>query len=222
MTKLYPDTRRTGTEQKFGALKYANAIEAADVTNDKVALSPKRLQSAPAGTTSRAGVNELATNAETVAKASTTTVVTPSNLAASGFLQYADKTITAAELKLIRATPITLVAAPAAGSVHMLIGAMIKLNYGSEVFTETADNLAIRYTDGSGAIVSQAIESTGFLDQSADTISNALPKIDAIVTGAGSEAKALVLHNTGDGEIGGNASDDSTLTIRTYYVTQAL
>lgn len=137
-------------------------------------------------------------------------------------LQFADVTLTAAQVKGMRAAPVELVAAPATGSVIMLIGAMLKLDYGSEVFAETADNMAIRYTDGSGAIVSQAIESTGFIDQSADTISNALPKIDAIVTSAGSEAKSLVLHNTGDGEISGNASNDSTLTVRIYYTVQAL
>ena len=104
----------------------------------------------------------------------------------------------------------------------MFMGAMIKLNYGSEVFTEAADNFPIKYTDGSGVAVSVAIENTGFIDQSADTITNAIPVADAIVAATGAEAQALVLHNTGDGEIGGNASDDSTLTVRVYYVTQAL
>jgi hypothetical protein len=210
------------SEKKNGSVRFCNSSEAAVATEDALALSPARLQNAPAGTTSRRGPLELSTDAEAVAKTDSERAVTPSNLAASGFLQYSDVTITAQELKAIRATPIELVAAPAAGSVHMYMGAILKLNYGSEVFAETADNLAVRYTDGSGVVVSVAIESTGFLDQSADTISRSIPIVDAIVAATGAEAQALVLHNTGDGEITGNASNDSTLTIRTYYVTQAL
>lgn len=172
-------------------------------------------------TTEQVGGGETATDAEALAKTSDAKLVTPSNLAASGFLQWADVTLTAVQVKALNATPIELVAAPAAGATHMFMGAMIKLNYGSEVFTETADNLAVKYTNGSGAQVSQDIEMTGFIDQSADTITNALPKIDAIAVATGAEAQALVLHNLND-EIAGNASDDSTLTIRTYYVTHSL
>ena len=219
-------TGQQANQSRNGSTRFATSAEAAVSTNDDLALSPATLQAAvqsvAAATASAAGVIEIASNLEAVAKAETDKAIVPSNLAASGFLQYADVTITAAQVKAIRATPIELVAAPAAGSAHMLIGAMLKLNYGSEVFTETADNLAIRYTDGSGVIVSQTIESGSFIDASADTITNALPKIDAVVVATGAEAKALVLHNTGDGEIAGNASNDSTITVRTYYVTHAL
>jgi len=141
---------------------------------------------------------------------------------ATSVMQFADVTITAAQVKAARATPVTLVAAQGAGKAIFLLGAQIKLNYGSEVFTETADNFAIRYTDGSGVIVSQAIENTGFIDQNADTLTNALPKVDAIVAATGAENQALVLHNTGDGEIAGNASNDSTLTLRVFYQVVAL
>jgi len=137
-------------------------------------------------------------------------------------MQYADVTITAAEIKAARATPVELVAAQGAGNAVFFMGAQLKLNYGSEVFTETDDNFAIKYTDGSGVAVSQTIENTGFIDQSADTMTNALPVADAIVAAASAENQALVLHNTGDGEIGGNASDDSTITARIFYQVVAL
>lgn len=141
---------------------------------------------------------------------------------AGSAMQYADVTITATAIKAARATPVSLVAAQGAGNAIFFMGAQLKLNYGSEVFTETADNFAIKYTDGSGVIVSQAIENTGFIDQSADTLTSALPKIDAIVAATGAENQALVLHNTGDGEIGGNASNDSTITLRIFYKVVAL
>jgi len=126
-------------------------------------------------------------------------------------------TITAAQVKAIRATPITLVGAPGAGKVVQFISGLLYLDYGSEVFAETIDNLAIKYTNGSGAIVSQTIENTGFIDQAADTITSALPKVDAIVAAASGANQALVLHNTGDGEITGNASNDSVLDVYITY-----
>lgn len=125
------------------------------------------------------------------------------------------KAITAAQVKLIRSTPIELVAAPGSGYINEFISAVLILNYGSEVFTESADNLAVKYTDGSGVAVSDTIECTGFIDQSADTVTRAVPVADAIVTVAASANQALVLHNTGDGEFAGNASDDSVLNVFT-------
>lgn len=125
--------------------------------------------------------------------------------------------LTNAEIKALRATPKTLVAAPGAGYKLEFVSADLYLDYGTNVLTESADNLAIRYTDGSGVIVSQAIEATGFIDQTADTATNALPKIDGIAAKSGCENKALVLHNTGDGEYGGNAAADTLMRVLVTY-----
>jgi hypothetical protein len=138
--------------------------------------------------------------------------------AEEGVIQYADISLTNANIIALRATPISMVAAQGAGTVILFRGALLKLVYGgTNVFTESADNLAIRVTDGSGAIVSQSIESTGFIDQSATTYSSAEPKVDAIIVGSAAENKALVLHNTGDGEIAGNAGADNTMEVRVFY-----
>jgi len=212
---------QSGTENRFGIMKFANATEAADANNDSVAISPKRLASAPAGTTSRPGPLELSTDAEAVAKTDSERAITPSNLASSGFLQYADVTITSAEILLLATTPKELVAAPAAGSKHLFMGMDLKLNYGTNVFTEAADNLVVKYTDASGVAVSEVIECTGFIDQAADTITNGITVKDNIVAASAAEAKALVLDNT-NANFGGNAAGDNTLTVRTYYVTHAL
>jgi hypothetical protein len=126
-------------------------------------------------------------------------------------------TLTNAEIKALRATPKTLVAAPGAGKVLEFVSAVIKNNGGTNALTESADNMAVKYTDGSGAAVSQAIEATGFIDQTAATVTNALAKIDAIVAYASAANKALVLHNTGDGEYGGNAAADVTFTVDVAY-----
>lgn len=128
--------------------------------------------------------------------------LTTSKLDGDGVTQWAEVSITNAEMLALRATPKTLVAAPGAGKVIEFVSAQLFFDY-TAAYTETADNMAIRFNNGTGVIVSQAIEATGFVDATADTITNALPKIDAIAAKSGSENLALVLHNTGDGEYGG-------------------
>lgn len=132
-------------------------------------------------------------------------------------LKYAEVSITNAQIKALRATPVTLVAAPGAGKVLEFVSAVLFHDYGTNALTETTDNMAVRFENGSGTIVSQAIESTGFIDQTADTMTNVLPKIDAIAAKTACENKALVLHNTGDGEFGGNAAADTVWRAKVVY-----
>lgn len=132
-------------------------------------------------------------------------------------LQYASIALTNAEIKALRATPKTLVAAPGAGLALEFISAVLILNYGTNVLSESTANLAVKYTDGSGAQVSETIEMTGFIDQAAHTATNARPKLDAIVARTGYENKALVLHNLGAGEFGGNAANDTLLRVKIAY-----
>lgn len=175
-----------------------------------------------AATNSQRGTIETATDAEAQAKTSTAAALTPSNLAADGFLQWVDVTLTSTEIKNLTTAQKELVAAPAAGKVLVFRGASLKLNYGgNNAFTESGDNFAVKYTDASGAQVSQDIETTGFIDQTADTYTNAEPKIDAIVAATGAEAQALVLDNL-NADIAGNAADDNTITMRVYYVVETL
>jgi len=134
---------------------------------------------------------------------------------ALGIDQTISVAVSNAELSALRATPKTLVAAPGTGKYLEFVSAVLFLDYGTVGFTESADNMAIRYTDGSGTIVSQAIECTGFIDQTADTSTNALPKVDAISAKSACENKALVLHNTGDGEWGN--SGDSVMRVKITY-----
>ena len=131
-------------------------------------------------------------------------------------MNYAEVSITAAQVKLLATTPISLVAAPGAGKAIKFMGASFKLVYGSEVFTEAADNLGIKYTNASGVQVSNTIETTGFIDQSADTYTNAEPATDVIVAASACENAALVLDNL-NANFGGNASNDSTLEVSVAY-----
>lgn len=119
-----------------------------------------------------------------------------------GVIQVAEVSITAAQMLACRATPVELVAAPGAGYALQFLGADFIYDY-TAAFTESADNLAVRYTNGSGTIVSLTLETTGLLDATSDKISTLSPlATDVIVTPNAS----LVLHNTGDGEFGGTGS----------------
>jgi len=134
-----------------------------------------------------------------------------------GIISYANVTLTNTNVKNLAATPITVVAAPGAGKAVKFMGAVLKMNYGgTNAFTEAGDNFVFRFTNGSGVIVSQTIETTGFIDQTATTMTSSEPKIDAIVVATGAENQALVIHNTGS-EIGGNAANDNTVTLSVAY-----
>jgi hypothetical protein len=137
-------------------------------------------------------------------------------------VQAAEISITAAQIATLRATPVTLVAAPGAGYAIEFVSAMLILDYTAPGFTETADNLVIGYVNASGKAASEIIETTGFIDQVADTITQAVPDGGAatlVGTKAQIENAALVLYNNGDGEFGG--SGGSTLRVKVTYRVHA-
>lgn len=144
-------------------------------------------------------------------------------MSAKGQILYADVTLTSAQVKALAATQIQLVAAQGAGKVIQFHGALLKLVYGgSNAFTESSITFGIKYTDDTGVQVCTAIEATGFIDQTATTYTNAVPSADAIVAATGAENQALVLDNLGAGEVAGNAANDNTLVVRTYYSVVAI
>jgi len=165
------------------------------------------------------GCRFIKTNATTGADAVFLNAGTTASCAfvTSGSIRTDTVQITNAQIKALRATAKTLVAAPGANLILEFMSAVIINNGGTNALTESTANLVVRYTNTTGAIVSETIESTGFIDQTAATISNAIPKMDAIVAAASGVNKALVLHNVGAGEIAGNAALDVTLTVVISY-----
>jgi len=135
----------------------------------------------------------------------------------SGSVIYHDTVeLTNAQIKALRAAPKTLVAAPGAGYVLELVSAVLILDYGTNGLTETADNLVIEYAT-SGQDATAAIETTGFIDVTADQMAFVNPAGIATVAAANTANKALQLFNTGDGEIAGNAANDTTMTVKVAY-----
>ncbi len=126
--------------------------------------------------------------------------------------------VTAVQADNLRATPKELVAAEA-GKMHEFVKCIVALDWGAQAYTESDDNLAVRYENTTGVIVSDVIEATGLADATEDTVCFAgpAPTTSALVTEANSTNKALVLHGTGTSEWGN--SGDSPLVIITYYRT---
>ena len=134
----------------------------------------------------------------------------------TGTLQVASVDLTNAEIKDLADTPVELVAAPGVGKLLEFVGAVLILDYGTNVLVESADNLVIEYDDGDAAAASQTIEMTGFINQSADTITTAQPKVDVIDASADIVNKNLALFNN-SGDFTGNATADTTLTVLISY-----
>lgn len=134
--------------------------------------------------------------------------------------QVATVNLTSAQVKALRATPFTIVAAPGAGKINVVDSITLQLNYGgANAFTESADNLVLQYGD-SGQDITAAIETTGFIDQTADTVavypSAAIAAMAVATVGVN---ETIDLFNSGDGEIAGNAANDNTLNVTVVYRT---
>jgi len=151
-------------------------------------------------TTSR--LKDLAvTTAKIAAAAVTSAKLDPTTI------QHASVAITNAQMLALRATPITLVAAPGAGFYIELVSASLFFDYVG-AYTETDDNMAI-LLGAAGTAASETIEATGFVDATADTVMPVKPATSAAIAKSAAENKALVLHNTGNGEYsGGNAGNE--------------
>lgn len=86
----------------------------------------------------------------------------------AGYVEYKTKKveITSAQILALNATPVELIAAPGAGNVLEFESAVVHKPAGTAYAGVAAgEDLAIKYTNGSGAQVNTSLETTGFLDQ---------------------------------------------------------
>lgn len=125
---------------------------------------------------------------------------------------YTDRLVSNAEIKALRATPIELVPASEAGAgfAIMPVAVNIGLNAGTEALTETVANLDVKCS----TTVLLTVETTGFIDQVTDQ-NRYQEKAEGVVTPIANTS--IMLANNGAGEFAGNASNDSSLSVRTYY-----
>ena len=130
---------------------------------------------------------------------------------------WVDKTITTAQILALNAAPITIVAAPGADKALIMDKAMIFYDFNAAAYAGIAagENLAFRYTDGSGAIISE-IETVGLLDAVTDQLRLAMPSGDTAnnVDTITPVANAVIVLHLLVGEI---ITGDSPLFIRFFY-----
>jgi hypothetical protein len=129
-------------------------------------------------------------------------------------IRYVEVNLTAAEVAALATTAKEIVPAPGTGKVAFPLVGTLHLNYTAPAYTESSDNLALYYTDESGARISELIEMTNFITLTADAMTSIIAAKDAIVTAAGSTNQAIVLANPDDnfGNSGGSA-----LQVKLYY-----
>jgi hypothetical protein len=103
--------------------------------------------------------------------------------------------VTSAEILALHATPKTLIAAPGAGKVIFPRSVLFFLDYNSAAYSGIAagEDWTIRYTDASGATVA-TLETTGFLDATADALRWLLPTTTAAITPVANSP--IVLHQS--------------------------
>jgi hypothetical protein len=127
-----------------------------------------------------------------------------------------NKTITTAQLLALNAVPIEVIAAPGANKAIIIEDAIASKAAGTAYDGIAAgEDLALRYTDGSGTIL-VSIEATGFLDQTTAQCriaSKVVPGI-ALTTNLTPTANAAVVAHMATGEI---ATGDSDLKLRIRY-----
>ncbi len=76
------------------------------------------------------------------------------------------KTITSAQLLALNATPQEIVAAPGAGKMLEFVSMAVHKPAGTAYAgVAGGEDLAVKYTNGSGAQVNTSLETTGFVDQ---------------------------------------------------------
>jgi len=132
-------------------------------------------------------------------------------------IHYVKTNIVAARIKTLRGNPIIVVPKPSSDEFIELVGGALILYAGTQVLTETDDNLAVRYGTGTGAVASQTIEATGFMSSASDVVTTVLPGLGMIVPLSVCLGLPLLLHNTGDGEYAGNAANDALLIAQIAY-----
>lgn len=142
----------------------------------------------------------------------------PASKLSENAIRYADVSLTNAQLKALRATPIELVPAPGAGKFIEFVSAVPFLDYGSSALTRPGgdEDLVVRYENGTGPVASEASLAT-FITATADSTQTLSRAVAAVLARTSVENKALVLHNDGSQEFGGNAGNDTVLRVKVAY-----
>lgn len=142
---------------------------------------------------------------------------------ASSILQVARTQLTNAQVKALQTAAITVIPAPGTGTIVDVLGGMIVFNY-TTAYTETGgnDNWRLYYRTSGDEPATNVIETTGFVDATADSIIKFGPvPNDQVIAGAELTNVAVVLSGvtgTTYNDLGGGAAAN-TVTVHVLYRT---
>ncbi len=145
--------------------------------------------------------------------------VAPTYQAAGGSgLLVSSTVLTSTQIKALRATPITLIAAQGSGNAIWLLGIITKFTYGgTNVFVAAAgQTIGVYYVGTAGLQVYTALFNAALTGSS-----SSYTQVPIVNSGGNAttifENQAVVAANTVATEITGNAANDNTITINLLY-----
>lgn len=139
--------------------------------------------------------------------------------AAGGGFMETQVVITSAQVKALRATPITIVAAPGAGKFINVVTMAWKLTYGgTSAFTAaTGQTIPLAYTNTAGSPLATSGFSNTSIVATSNQIGYAVMTNSVGIAATSRENQPIVAYNSSATEITGNAANDNTITVSVTY-----
>lgn len=123
--------------------------------------------------------------------------------------------LSSAQILALNATPIEIIAAPGAGYAIEIEEVKWFLDYNTTGYTAGAgDDLVLRYTDGTGEVISEPADGADFLDATADTLIYCRGMMSGDGQGVLMTANAAVVAHIQTSEITGG---DSPINYEVHY-----
>ncbi len=129
---------------------------------------------------------------------------------------YRTLVITDAELKLLVGSPKELVPAPGAGKYVQVVGVDFVLRTGTEVLTESDNDLVVGYNEGT-VTIGEVVEMTSFIDSVTDAITRWFGKNNDQIADITTIVNKNVALLNDSSNFAGAASGDSALLVTIAY-----
>lgn len=141
-----------------------------------------------------------------IARAKSLELINSSGAGGNSKIYQTKVTLTAAQIKALNSTPVTLVPAPGAGKVVSIVEINGYLNYGTTQYTGN-NNVELRYTDGSGAKVTGDLAYAWLLGAASAAVKAVAAAVTPVVNAAVVAAVPSANPTAGD----------STVTLEIFY-----